>query len=181
MGRGEPDVEEEFVDARRAKPRRRRRSHRLRRRSGAGDFRGERFRPDAVALRALRPEPDVCAALRRAADRASHRRPRRDDRGRQDRLSVRRAARAEDSSRAIHLAFETYGSTKRIGDMRRAAMALKFDWSASAQALFEPLSADRGGRGRFKGGSALGGRADRHRERSDATQRSADENAGDSV
>ncbi len=39
---------------------------------------------------------------------------------------------AAEFARAIRLAFEAYGSAKRINDMRRAAMARKFDWKASA-------------------------------------------------
>jgi len=35
--------------------------------------------------------------------------------------------------RAIKLAFENYGSAKRMQDLRRAAMALKYDWGGSAQ------------------------------------------------
>jgi starch synthase len=34
---------------------------------------------------------------------------------------------------SIRLAFDVYGSYKRMSEMRRAAMALKFDWSDSAQ------------------------------------------------
>ncbi len=55
---------------------------------------------------------------------------------------------AEEFARTIRLAFEAYGSNKRIGDMRRAAMALKFDWSASAQLyanLYRQISRDRRG------------------------------------
>ena len=59
---------------------------------------GRRLLPDAVPLRAVRPQPDVQPALRHAADRARHRRPgghrrqlRRDDR-RRHRLHVRRSA-----------------------------------------------------------------------------------------
>ena len=43
--------------------------HRLQRRPGAADLRRQRFHPDAVAVRAVRAEPDVCAAVRIAADR----------------------------------------------------------------------------------------------------------------
>ena len=63
---------------------------RLQRADGAADRRGQRLLPDAVALRAVRADADAGAALRRAADRAPHRRPGRHDRGRRDRLPVLR-------------------------------------------------------------------------------------------
>ena len=53
---------------------------------------------------------------------------------------------AEGFANALQLAFEAYGSTKRISDMRRAAMAQKFDWGASAQAysnLYRQIGATR--------------------------------------
>jgi starch synthase len=40
---------------------------------------------------------------------------------------------ADELVRTVRLAFEVYGSNRRLSDMRRAAMALKFDWGASAQ------------------------------------------------
>ena len=46
----------------------------------------------------------------------------------------------------IGLAFETYGSAKRLNEMRRATMALKYDWSCSAQryvALYHEISSRR--------------------------------------
>ncbi len=48
--------------------------HRVRRRPLAPDRGGRRLLPDAVALRALWPQPDVQPALRDPADRARHRR-----------------------------------------------------------------------------------------------------------
>ena len=51
-----------------------RRRHRLQRRPGAADFCRQRFHADAVAVRAVRAEPDVCAAVRIAADRSPDRR-----------------------------------------------------------------------------------------------------------
>ena len=47
---------------------------------------------------------------------------------------------------AIRLAFENYGSAKRMNDLRRATMALKYDWSGSAQryhALYHEISLPR--------------------------------------
>jgi len=46
-------------------------------------------------------------------------------------------------TRAIKLAFESYGSAKRMHDLRRAAMALRYDWSGSAlryQALYQAIA-----------------------------------------
>jgi starch synthase len=40
---------------------------------------------------------------------------------------------AREFRRTIERAFEAYGSSKRIAGMRRAAMARRFDWDASAQ------------------------------------------------
>jgi starch synthase len=47
---------------------------RLQRRTGAADFRRQRFHADAVTVRAVRAEPDVCATVRIAADRSPDRR-----------------------------------------------------------------------------------------------------------
>lgn len=47
---------------------------------------------------------------------------------------------------AIKTAFEIYGSARKMNDMRRAAMALKYDWSGSAQryhALYHEISQPR--------------------------------------
>ena len=63
---------------------------RLQRADGAADRRRQRLLPDAVALRAVRPDADAGAALRLAADRAPDRRPGRHDRGRRDRVPVLR-------------------------------------------------------------------------------------------
>jgi len=45
---------------------------------------------------------------------------------------------------SIRLAFDIYAASKRFNDMRRAAMAQKFDWSGSAQrysALYREIDA----------------------------------------
>jgi starch synthase len=49
-------------------------------------------------------------------------------------------------AQAIGRAFETYASGRRMGDMRRAAMARKFDWDASARlyaALYRKIATPR--------------------------------------
>ena len=68
-----------------------RRRDRFQRRPGAADFRRQRFHADAVAVRTVRAEPDVCAALRLAADRPPDRRAGRNHQGRRNRLPVRAA------------------------------------------------------------------------------------------
>jgi ADP-glucose type glycogen/starch synthase len=98
-GQGEP----RFEDAMRELEARHRgpgwRAHRLRRPGGARHVCGQRLPADAVSLRTLRPQPDVCATFRLTADRASHRRPRRHDRGRAHGLAVRRAVGAASAQR----------------------------------------------------------------------------------
>ena len=78
LGTGERRLESGVAaSSRAAHPRQVARHDRLRRGARAPD-RGRRRRlPDALALRALRPQPDVQPALRHAAHRARHRRARR--------------------------------------------------------------------------------------------------------
>src|SRR5690606_663838 len=64
---------------------------RLQRDRRPAHLRRQRLPADAVALRALRPEPDVRPALRLAAHRPAYRRPGRHHRGRRHRLPVPRA------------------------------------------------------------------------------------------
>jgi starch synthase len=50
-----------------------------------------------------------------------------------------------DLEAAIDRAFEVYGASKRLSELRRAAMALKFDWDESARrygALYRSLAAE---------------------------------------
>ena len=68
-----------------------RRRHRLQRRTGAANFRRQRFHPDAFAVRTVRTEPDVCAEIRIAADRPPDRRAGGNHQGRRNRLPVRAA------------------------------------------------------------------------------------------
>ncbi len=54
-----------------------------------------------------------------------------------------------DFDEAIRRAIEVYGSSKRLSEMRRAAMALKFDWDDSARrygALYRALEGSRAGK-----------------------------------
>ena len=97
-GRGEGELEQSLEKLARALSRPGRRQARLRGGDGAADVCRQRFPPDAVALRALRPVADVCPEIRLAADRAPHRRPRRHDRGRGDGLPLPRAARSASFS-----------------------------------------------------------------------------------
>ena len=102
LGSGDKKMEAGFSDARRPPSGADRRQARFRR-SARPPHRGRRrLLPDAVALRALRPQPDVQPALRHAAHRPRHRRPgryrdrrQRGDAGRQDgqRLRHRRRRR----------------------------------------------------------------------------------------
>ena len=76
------------------------RLHCVRCRTGAADLRGQRFVPDALALRAVRPRTDDRPALRFRPDCPRHRRPRRHDfrfrpaeRPRRQRLRLRRLPR----------------------------------------------------------------------------------------
>jgi len=55
-------------------------------------------------------------------------------------------AEIDDLDGAVDRAVEVYGSSKRLNEMRRAAMALKYDWDDSASrygAIFRALSASR--------------------------------------
>ena len=77
LGTGDPDAERFFAWAD-APPRRPlSRLAAVRQRPRPPHRGGRRLLPDAVALRAVRPQPDVQPALRHAAGRARHRRPRR--------------------------------------------------------------------------------------------------------
>ncbi len=77
IGRGDPDAEIARDRTRGALPGSDRRPHRVSRGRSARGFRRRRLSADAVALRALRAQPDVCPAVRRAANRPPHRRPQR--------------------------------------------------------------------------------------------------------
>ena len=75
LGTGEPRRAGRLPRAGRARPRPLRGPLRLRRRARAQDRGGRGHVPDAVALRALRPHPDVQPALRHGAHRALDGRP----------------------------------------------------------------------------------------------------------
>jgi starch synthase len=64
------------------------RGDRVRRWRGASHFCWQRLHLHAVALRTVRAQPNVRTAFRFSADRASNRRPVRDDRGRKNRIPV---------------------------------------------------------------------------------------------
>ena len=103
-----------------------------------------RLLPDAVALRAVRPQPDVQPPLRHAADRARHRRPRRHGR----RTTTRRPAAAPAScsttctrsrsptpSAGRSPPGSTAPSTSR--PCARRAMAQDFSWARAAAAYHD--------------------------------------------
>ncbi len=92
-GSGEPDIERALGRGTPPPAGCDRGRHRLQRRTGAADFRRQRFHPDAVALRALRAEPDVCPEVRLAADRSPDRRAGGNHHRRRNRLPVRPAVR----------------------------------------------------------------------------------------
>jgi starch synthase len=77
LGSGEPRYEQFFASLQRRFPARVVFYRGYRRRTRALDRSGRRHLRDAVAVRALRPEPDVQPALRHHSDRAAHRRTRR--------------------------------------------------------------------------------------------------------
>ena len=110
-----------------------RRRDRLRRGPRAPDRSRRRPLPDALALRALRAEPDVQPALRHAAGGARDRRTGRHDRGRRDRVSLRargeRGAARGGAARARGLR----ASRARWREMQRRGMARDFSWSAAAR------------------------------------------------
>ena len=95
------------------------------------DFCRQRFYIDAVALRALRPEPDVRATFRLAADRPPDRRSRRNHPRRRDRLPVFKPS-AKSFLGGVRRAFEAFGAKDRLDAMRRSAMARSFSWDLSA-------------------------------------------------
>jgi starch synthase len=54
-----------------------------------------------------------------------------------------------DLDEAIRRGFEVYASNKRLAELRRAAMALKFDWDESARryaAIYRALENSRAGK-----------------------------------
>ncbi len=77
LGSGEKQLESELAALATCAPRADRGGHRIRRSPGASHRGRRRCVRDAVALRAVRPQPDVQPALRHAADRARDRRSRR--------------------------------------------------------------------------------------------------------
>ena len=129
---GEPAIEQALVDGASAPARRDRRGDRLQRRAGAADFRRQRLYADAVALRAVRPEPDVCATLRLAADRPPDRRAGRNHHRRRDRLPVLATLDRDPSSAASGAPSRPSSSKDRLDAMRRSAMARSFSWDLSA-------------------------------------------------
>ena len=131
-GTGEPEIEQALVDAHRRRPDAIRRRDRLQRRPGAAHLCRQRLHADAVALRAVRAEPDVCAALRLAADRPPDRRPGGDHHRRRDRIPVcaalDRVLPRRRPPRLLRLHVDASGSNS----MRRSAMARSFSWDLSA-------------------------------------------------
>ena len=106
------------------------RRDRLQRRPGAQYFR-QRLHADALAVRTVWAEPDVCAALRIAADRPPDRRACRNHHGWRNRFPVR-AALDRIFSSAIAGAFDPFKAKDRLESMRRSAMARSFSWDLSA-------------------------------------------------
>ena len=93
LGTGEPRYQDMWRALAAASSRPHRRAHRLRRVAGAPDRGRRRHVPDAVAVRAVRPEPDVQPALRHRAGRPRRRRP-----GRHGRRLLAAAARGRPAS-----------------------------------------------------------------------------------
>ena len=135
----------------------RRRAHRIRRGAGAPDRRRQRHVPDAVAVRAVRPEPDVQPALRHGAGGAGHRRAGRHGaglrpaNGRGHRIHLRRvlvggAARRADGGRSTPIGAPTSGARLQLAGMRE-----DHSWTASAReyvSVYEraqELQQERGG------------------------------------
>jgi starch synthase len=86
IGSGEPEIEQALIDAHRRRPDAI--GVAIGFNDGAADFCRQRFYVDAVAFRAVRPEPDVRAEVRIAADRPPDRRARRNHHGRRNRIPV---------------------------------------------------------------------------------------------
>ena len=141
LGTGDPDAERFFAWADAAPRRSVPRLARLRRRPRPPHRGGRRLLPDAVALRAVRPQPDVQPALRHAAGRARHRRPGR------HRQQLRRgrpaAAPASCSTTSTRSRWRTRSAGRcRPGTtapstsprMRQRAMAQDFSWERAAAA-----------------------------------------------
>ena len=143
LGTGDPDAERFFARGRaRSAATASRAWHRLRRRPRAPHRGRRRLLPDAVALRAVRPEPDVQPALRHAADRARDRRPRRhrartttSATGERHRLRVRRPARPTRSPTPSAGRVSTwYDRPEHIaGDAPRAPWRQDFSWDRAAR------------------------------------------------
>jgi hypothetical protein len=87
-GRGETRFEEALVEAHRRRPDAIGVDIGFDDGNAPADLCRQRFYPDAVTVRAVRIEPDVCAAVWLLADRASDRRPRGNHRGWRNRFPV---------------------------------------------------------------------------------------------
>ena len=90
-GSGEPQIEQALVDAHRRRPDVIGVAIGFNDGQARRDFCRQRFYPDALALRAVRVEPDVCPEIRIAADRTSNRGSCRNHSGWRNRISVQAA------------------------------------------------------------------------------------------
>ena len=147
LGSGDAALQDALLALAQSQPGQSRRVHRLRRRHGASDRGRRRHLPDALALRAVRAEPDVQPALRHAAawcttpaactTRWST--ARRADAGRQDAQPASCSRRRPRTAllAAVERAVAAYRDKKIWRQLQKNGMARDFSWERSAQRYIE--------------------------------------------
>ena len=164
LGTGEPRFEDDVADAGGAVSRSHRRPHRLRRAPVAPDRGRQRHVPDAVAVRAVRPEPDVQPALRHRADRARGRRAGRHGAGLQSGAHSPPASCSTSTppgrcSRRSRRALTLFADTRQWRALQVAGMQQDFSWDRSAQEyvkIYERAMDEEARAGRFGPGARQG-------------------------
>ena len=143
LGSGDRHYQDLFTGAGPRLPRAARRAHRLRRRAGAPDRGRRRLLPDALALRALRVEPDVQPALRDDPGRPGRGRAGRHRRALRPRPRDRHGLRLPRLRRQRPALGGRRGARPRSpgrqdwARLRANAMAADFSWEASARRYAE--------------------------------------------
>jgi starch synthase len=140
VGAGDKDLVEKLRARAEAIPRDARAFHRLRRAGRAPRRSRRRHVPHAVALRAVRDEPDVLATLWHAADRERHGRARRHDPRRAFGRSVAATGYLLDKLTpaglvaAVERAVAAYRDPAHWRRIQKNGMAKNFGWGAAAHA-----------------------------------------------
>ena len=130
VGTGDRDLVERLRGAQAHHPRRRRPLHRLRRAARAPGRGRRRHLPHALALRAVRHEPDVLQRYGTPPIGQRDRRAGRHHRGRAIGIPLRGQPRGR-SSRASRRAIAAYREPARWRGVQNAGMARDFGWSAA--------------------------------------------------